>query len=180
MAQHDQRRAAERGGQHHQQRSVEPLAAAHHRHSVTSTGGRHSAISVGTAAPMRAMPRNQHSTYIAMQAPAVASSGSDARTRRKKRRPNTASSTAAPTTKRQKEMFSGVEAEARDQQVDDQRAGAPEETGAAGRGHRRRSRIHRRVEVKCPRGTGLPGRRGAPWGERRRRFGGSMTRIIVP
>src|SRR5580765_352867 len=76
---------------------------------VTSTGGRHSAISVGTAAPMRAMPRNQHSTYEAMHAPAPTTRPSCGLTARHSAgRPNTASSTAAPTTKRQNEMLSGL------------------------------------------------------------------------
>lgn len=76
--------------------------------AVTNTGGRHSAISVGMAAPMCAMPMNHSSTYDAITAPAP-SSGAPSRSRRPQGmpRPNTSSSEAAPSTKRQNEMLCG-------------------------------------------------------------------------
>ena len=75
---------------------------------MTNTGGRHSAISVGMAAPMCAMPMNHSSTYDAITAPA-ASSGAPSRSSRRHGivRPNTSSSDAAPSTKRQNEMLCG-------------------------------------------------------------------------
>jgi len=58
---------------------------------------------------MRSMPKNQHSTYMAMQVPATSTKPRRGRTAaHKPRRANTAINAMAPTRKRQKEIFSGV------------------------------------------------------------------------
>ncbi len=75
---------------------------------VMMTGGRQSAISVGTAAPICSIPKNQSKTYPAIAMPAKSTVLSNGFNRSHKMlRPKTTTRTTAPMTNRQKETFSG-------------------------------------------------------------------------